>query len=308
MVCKMLGTIKRTLVPIYSGLKHIFVKPYTVKWPYEKVPNIPKDGYRYDPKAGIAYPGCKGRHILRMDRCTGCSSCDLACQNIAEAITMTYAFDVYLLMDESTYSALESNDKVLSKSLDRILDSFSSCSYGKYNSLSSFHVVPVDFKRLEPIDELYRFKINAQPIFEVRSYEILSERFMEGIKDLVKDGWRYEVERSTIESTLVKLFKDSMSFKILIQKLDLGYKQNRRSIFPSVDYGRCVFCGFCVDACPFNSLEMTDEFELSGITKSELIYTPIMLAKDPKDFTLTGTPPTLNFMEKTRMVFRRLSW
>jgi Fe-S-cluster-containing hydrogenase component 2 len=31
-----------------------------------------------------------------MEKCTGCSLCDIACQNIAEAITMVYAYDLFL--------------------------------------------------------------------------------------------------------------------------------------------------------------------------------------------------------------------
>jgi formate hydrogenlyase subunit 6/NADH:ubiquinone oxidoreductase subunit I len=44
----------------------------------------------------------------------------------------------------------------------------------------------------------------------------------------------------------------------------------------------CVFCGLCVDACPFDALFMTNEYELSAYDKTSLLYTPDMLAVPPK--------------------------
>jgi len=44
----------------------------------------------------------------------------------------------------------------------------------------------------------------------------------------------------------------------------------------------CVFCGLCVDACPFDALDMTNDYELSAYDKMALKYTPDMLAVPPK--------------------------
>jgi formate hydrogenlyase subunit 6/NADH:ubiquinone oxidoreductase subunit I len=44
----------------------------------------------------------------------------------------------------------------------------------------------------------------------------------------------------------------------------------------------CVFCGLCVDACPFDALDMTNDYELSAYDKMGLKYTPEMLAVPPK--------------------------
>ena len=62
-------------------------------------------------------------------------------------------------------------------------------------------------------------------------------------------------------------------------KVDEKWKHNKKSIMPQIDFGKCVFCGLCVDACPFYALYMTDDYELSAFTKEHLIYT---LAIKPK--------------------------
>ncbi|MFZ0263829.1 MAG: 4Fe-4S binding protein, partial [Nitrososphaeraceae archaeon] len=65
-------------------------------------------------------------------------------------------------------------------------------------------------------------------------------------------------------------------------KVDEQWKHNKKSIMPQIDYGKCVFCGLCVDACPFYALYMTNDYELSSFTKEHLIYTPGQLAIKPK--------------------------
>jgi NADH-quinone oxidoreductase subunit I len=35
---------------------------------------------------------------------------------------------------------------------------------------------------------------------------------------------------------------------------------------------RCIFCGFCVEACPVDALRMTETFELAGYTREEFVY------------------------------------
>lgn len=40
-----------------------------------------------------------------------------------------------------------------------------------------------------------------------------------------------------------------------------------------LDYGSCVMCGLCVDACPTGALTMTSDFELSTRDASDLVYT-----------------------------------
>ena len=68
---------------------------------------------------------------------------------------------------------------------------------------------------------------------------------------------------------------------IAMVKVPEEQKQNKKSIMPQIDYGKCVFCGLCVDACPFYALYMTNDYELSSFTKEGLIYTPAQLAVKP---------------------------
>jgi len=49
---------------MYEGIKHIFKRTFTLKYPYQK-PLLPK--------------GFRGRHILYMEKCTGCGICAWIC-------------------------------------------------------------------------------------------------------------------------------------------------------------------------------------------------------------------------------------
>ena len=144
-----MSTIRTLLDAFVSGVQHLFKRRMTLRYPEQKF-DMPGEGYLYDPKQAVGIAGFKGRHILLLDKCTGCQLCSLACDNVAVAIEM----------------------------------------------------VPVEGQ------------------------------------------WR----------------------------------QNKKAIFPQIDYGRCVFCGFCVDACPFYALFETNDYELSGYDRRSLLYTPKQLA------------------------------
>ena len=68
---------------------------------------------------------------------------------------------------------------------------------------------------------------------------------------------------------------------IKMVKVDESFPQNRKTLFPQIDYGLCVFCGFCVDGCVFGGLVMSSDYELSAYEKSALIYSPKLLATPP---------------------------
>ena len=40
-----------------------------------------------------------------------------------------------------------------------------------------------------------------------------------------------------------------------------------------IDIGRCMFCGLCMESCPFNSFFMTNEYDgMSGFTREDLWF------------------------------------
>jgi len=39
-----------------------------------------------------------------------------------------------------------------------------------------------------------------------------------------------------------------------------------------IDILRCLFCGYCVEACPVRALAMTQEYELAAYDKASLVY------------------------------------
>jgi hydrogenase-4 component H len=43
-----------------------------------------------------------------------------------------------------------------------------------------------------------------------------------------------------------------------------------------LDYGLCVFCGRCIEACPEEAITATDEFELSARRRGDVIATYIV--------------------------------
>ena len=70
---------------------------------------------------------------------------------------------------------------------------------------------------------------------------------------------------STIKSTgcqLCAIACEGIAEAIGMVKVDEQWKHNKKSIMPQIDFGKCVFCGLCVDACPFYALFMTNDYEL----------------------------------------------
>ena len=47
---------------------------------------------------------------------------------------------------------------------------------------------------------------------------------------------------------------------------------------------RCIYCGYCEEACPTGAIILSNEYELSGYSRESLIYTKEKLTeKNPGD-------------------------
>jgi NADH-quinone oxidoreductase subunit I len=52
-----------------------------------------------------------------------------------------------------------------------------------------------------------------------------------------------------------------------------------------INISRCIFCGYCEVACPFDAITMGHDFEMSDYRRSDLIFTKEMLLAEPVDAT-----------------------
>ena len=71
-----------------------------------------------------------------------------------------------------------------------------------------------------------------------------------------------------------------------------------------IDMMRCVFCGFCVDACPKDAIWMTRNYEMAFFNREDAVYSIDRLRETPAEIAEHGygyrpyypgdgtTPPT----------------
>ncbi|MEM2095007.1 MAG: 4Fe-4S binding protein [Candidatus Caldarchaeum sp.] len=297
-------SVARIVKPFIVAVKHLFSTPVTVKYPYEKIVNTTGEYYRYDPKAGIAYPGFKGRHILYLDKCTGCSLCDIACQNIAEAIIMVYGFNVSIKFGKEFMEGFRSGDKTAVEFVENLTTALYSGWRGtSFNSHPVQDVAWTDFRAIQPSEDGYVWKLNVEPLFAYRS-EYIVETYLQKFFDWLKSaGWAeeaFEVQGADKEDEYHRFSKDRYQAVLALTKIDEKMAHNKKSYFPAVDYSRCVFCGFCVDACPFYALEMMPDYELSAMDRRSLLYSPKQLAKPG----VSTAPAEIGWFDKLVMALR----
>ena len=109
-------------------------------------------------------------------------------------------------------------------------------------------------------------------------------------KGMATPGWKgkhyLELDKCT-GCQLCGIMCDEIAMAIIkVEEPDLEHAQNKKKLYPSIDYGRCVFCGLCVDACPFECLHMTPDIELADYDRNALWYSPKELSIMPEK----GTP------------------
>lgn len=53
---------------------------------------------------------------------------------------------------------------------------------------------------------------------------------------------------------------------------------NKKHVHPEIYFGRCLFCGYCgeelVGGCPYDSLNLTNLYDISEVFDDNLIFTP----------------------------------
>ncbi len=290
--------------PMVVAFKHLFSTPITIKYPYEKVVNTTGENYRYDPKAGIAYPGFKGRHILYLDKCTGCSLCDIACQNIAEAIIMVYGFNVSLRFRKEFMESIKKGEETAIEFVENLIGFLHRpAETVHHNSHPVQTIVWTDARAIKQVGEEYEWRLNAEPVYAYRSEAVLENYFSSFFDWAKSNGWSdevIEIQGADREDEYHKLSNGGYEVWLAVTKIDEKLAHNKKSYFPAIDYSRCVFCGFCVDACPFYALEMMPDYELSATHRKSLLYNPKQLASPG----VTAPPAEIGWIDKLVMVLR----
>ncbi len=57
-------------------------------------------------------------------------------------------------------------------------------------------------------------------------------------------------------------------------------KDEKQPDIYKVDYSYCIFCRICIDTCPFDALEQTQEYEWVGETRDYFVHNKKDLAMD----------------------------
>ena len=71
----------------------------------------------------------------------------------------------------------------------------------------------------------------------------------------------------------------------LVEACDAATPGERYAAVYEINLSRCIFCGYCEVACPFDAITMGHDYELSDYNRSDLIFTKEMLLAEPLERT-----------------------
>jgi NADH-quinone oxidoreductase subunit I len=75
-----------------------------------------------------------------------------------------------------------------------------------------------------------------------------------------------------------------------------------------LDELRCIYCGMCEEACPVDAIELTKLYDISGLTREEMIFDKTKLlsvfdvTKDAEPMRTGNPPPSAPDPDATRML------
>src|SRR5688572_5991611 len=58
-----------------------------------------------------------------------------------------------------------------------------------------------------------------------------------------------------------------------------------------IDELRCIYCGMCEEACPVDAIELTTLYDLTGLSREEMVFDMPKLLSDFDSTTCLGTDP-----------------
>ena len=61
--------------------------------------------------------------------------------------------------------------------------------------------------------------------------------------------------------------------KCIIVESDENEKGEKYPRIYTIDLLRCIFCGYCVEACPVEAIEMTEAYELANYRREDFEFT-----------------------------------
>lgn len=92
-------------------------------------------------------------------------------------------------------------------------------------------------------------------------------------------GWIHLDKDRCIECEVCALTCDGISQAITM----VHTPDSKRRGFPQIDFGKCIYCGFCVDYCPVKCLDMKPIYDYSDYDRKNLEYNPYEMDKEPPE-------------------------